>query len=151
MKSANPPRNSALAYLKPKKKKRIRKMPPPEPQPLEIPKRGRVIKKSDRDDWAPVKLDNETIDIVALNIAKESTWKARKEHLTILVKNCVNFEQLAKIIHRFPSFEERVQAMRMLKNSVHDSEHAFYLFSQGFALAHERRMASEIFQISLLE
>lgn len=137
---------------KPKKKKSIKKKKTTtEPKPLEIPKRERVIRKEEIEDWIPTGIDNETVDIFAMNVAKADTWRERKQHIVPLLKYYLTFEQLGKIIHRFPSFQERIKAMEMLRNSVHDSEHSFYLFSQGFALVEERKTVSNIFKIQLVE
>jgi hypothetical protein len=87
--------------------------------------------------------------VIALNLARADTWRERKQHLRPLTKCILTFQQFATIIHRLPSREERIKVMEMLKDSVQDSEHAFFLFSQSFALPEERKRASQIFQIPL--
>lgn len=151
---AKPKVSSVMSITaKPKKKKtaKKKKTTTTEPKPLEIPKRERVIRKEETDDWVPTAIDNDTVEIFAMNVAKADTWRERKQHLVPLLKFYLTFEQLSRIIHRFPSFQERIKAMEMLRNSVHDSEHSFYLFSQGFALVEERKTVSNIFRIPLVE
>jgi hypothetical protein len=94
-------------------------------------------------------IDNERIGVIALNLARSDTWRERKQHLRPLSKFILSFQQLAMLIHRLPSRDERIKTMEMLKGSVRDSEHAFFLFSQSFALPEERKRASVIFQIPL--
>ena len=133
------------------KRKRTKKKPTPEPKQLEIPKRERVRKDTDLEEWVPTVIDNDAVDVFAMNVARAGSWRERKQHLVPLLKFYLTFEQLGKIIHRFPSFQERIKAMEMLQTCVHDSEHSFYMFSQGFALIEERKTVSNIFKIPLVD
>ena len=151
MRKAKPmPKFSPAAFMRPKKKKRVRKRVVVEQKPLEIPKRERVTRNDD-DGCVPTMISNEFVDIIALNIARAQTWRERQQHLKALIKHYLTFAQLSTIVHRLPSFPERLKAIEMLHGNIHDSEHAFYLFSQGFALLEERRKVAEVLNLPLME
>lgn len=132
-----------------KRKGRARKRAPVGPAPLEIPRRPRVVRYIEATD--PVPIDDEQIGIYAMNVARADTWRERKQYICPLSNFFLTYEQLGLLIHRFPSFPERLKAMELLKGSVRDSEHSFYLFSQGFALSDERKAVSNIFRIALID
>jgi hypothetical protein len=92
---------------------------------------------------------DEYVDVIALNVARSASWHERRQHLMPLLDFSLTYQQLSSIVHRFPTFEERVRAMELLKDHILDSEHWFYLFVQGFALIDERRTISQIFQIAI--
>jgi hypothetical protein len=131
----------------PTKKRRASRKSAPPPAALVLPPCRRRTYPEDLGPPGPI--DNERIEIIALNLARSDTWRERKQHLQPLTKFLLTFQQLSLIVHRLPSNEERVKAMEMLKDSIQDSEHSFFLFSQSFALPDERRTVSSIFQIPL--
>ena len=144
------PRFTPPAFMKPKKKRRVRRKVVIEQKPLEIPKRERVTKNPDTD-YVPIIITNELVEIFALNIARSQTWKERQQHLKGLLQYYLTYAQLSMIVHRIPSFEERLRAIEMLHGSIHDSEHSFYIFSQGFALLEERQKVAEVLGMPLME
>ena len=130
---------------KPKKKKA-----PIEPKPLEIPKRP--PRKPVHNDFRElIPIDSDLLNAIALNLSRAQTWRERQQHLISFRNFYLTYNQLSIIVHRLPTFEERMKTMIFLKDQVHDSEHSFYLFSQSFALHEERVRVSELFEIPLNE
>jgi hypothetical protein len=147
-----PRQSSVISQAFPKKvkpKRRVR--PPPPPAPIILPPHVRRRQNddfpSDRICW----LTDEHISAIALNIAREDSWSERKQHLMPLMNVFLSYQHLSTIIHRFPSFEERVRTTEMLKDRIRDSDHSFYIFVQSFALINERRTICNIFQFPFME
>jgi hypothetical protein len=132
---------------KKRKRRSVRKNEPVK-RVLELPPRPpRENKNAIRP--PPVPMDNDRIEIIALGVARADSWKARKQYVMTLMDYYVTYQQLATIIHRFPSDTERLQTIELLKDRVRDSDHSFFLFSQGFALESERKAVSAIFNLPL--
>ena len=135
---------------KPKRKrKRTRKASSPARKPLEVPVRGRTTKNAEK--VVPVPIDQDTLEAIGLNVARSDTWNEARQHLTTLLRFYLTFQQLSYIVHRIPSFSQRMEAMEMLRGTIRDHESAFYMFSQSFALLEERKAVSAVFGIPLRE
>jgi hypothetical protein len=151
--SSRPPKSSLLrrqSSSSPKKTKaRRRSRPLPPPAPIILPpheRRPRTEFTSDRPGW----ITAEQIGAVALNVARANSWRERKQHMLPLKAVFLTYQDLSLVIHRLPSFDERLRATEMLKDRVRDSDHSFYVFVQSFALNEERRQICAIFQLPLM-
>jgi hypothetical protein len=102
---------------------------------------------SDRVCW----LTDDHINAIALNVSRANSWRERKQHLLPLATVFLTYQQLSAIIHRLPSFEERVRATEILRDRIRDSDHSFYIFVQSFALIDERRTICSIFELPLMD
>ena len=131
---------------KPKKKKAVAVA-----KPLELPPRPPRKPNSSFNFTEPVPIDDDTLNAIALRLARSDTWRERQQYLHPLKNFYLTYAQLSLIVHRLLSFDERMKAMTSLKDNVRDSEHAFYLFSQSFALLDERKQVSQLFNIPLIE
>lgn len=121
-----------------------------EHKPLVLPPRTpRVDPELFMDPEQSTMIDDDLLGIIVNNLAKASTFRERKQHIAPLTKYQITFEHLGKLVHRIPSLEERAKILLMLQPSVFDSEHSFFLFSQGFATQGEREYVSDLFGIPL--
>jgi hypothetical protein len=96
-------------------------------------------------------ISDDNISGIALNVARASSSRERKQHLMPLLDLFLTYQHLSRIVHRLPSTEEGLKTIQMLKDQVRDTEHSFYLFVQSFALLEERRTIYNIFQLPLID
>ena len=144
--------SGGLKLKKPQEKK-ISKKPKaaPAPKPLVLPPRPPRKPNSSFNFEEPIPIDDNTLNAIALSLARADTWRERQQHLNPLKNFYLTYAQLSLIVHRLLSFDERMKAMTTLKDNIRDSEHSFYLFSQSFALLEERKQVSQLFNIPLIE
>ena len=145
---------SSMKQKESKKKKKEKLSPIPEPVIVPATPEPSVIAPKEepppkRKEKPTVFISQDSLHLVALNIARAESWKIRREHLKILQRFLLTFNDLSTIIHRIPSLDERTKAIDMLKDSVQDTPHQFYIFSQSFATETERNYLAETFQVPI--
>lgn len=85
---------------------------------------------------------------VVFTVARCENWNDTKLVLEDMKRYYLSYSEIAQLLHRIPSVQERIKAGRILFKSLKDVQSNFFLFIQSFASKQERDGLAEIYNIT---